>query len=323
MPSQPDIDTLVAQALDGQFGAPLGDGLWGQVYDVPGGLTGGLPGGLPGGLAGGAGESQGKVLKLSRTDGGIGDGRDLIRREAAALTFFDGYRGEDLALPAYYGHGEFDQLRAGFSCWLLMDQLPGERMYEARYKAMSRDQRLALSTALGRGLASYHRLSLDRSEARPNRDALLAESRRDWLFDEIMHELPVTEQVTAKRLRARYRQLLAECQEPVLAHGDVNPTNLLFADAGPIALVDFAESGWDLPAVDFAHWVTLGWLDDTVVAAYQDAGGPLIDDQVLGVVGAINAMIGLVLDRRLGDEAAVKRGEGSLLTCLERAGLVG
>ncbi|MBV6631553.1 MAG: aminoglycoside phosphotransferase family protein [Alphaproteobacteria bacterium] len=296
-----DIATLVAQALDGQFGEPLGDGLWGQVYDLPGG----------------------KVLKLSRTEGGIGDGRDLIRREAAALTFFEGYRGDVLALPAYHGHGEFDALRGGFSCWLLMDQLPGERMYEARYKAMSSAEKQALSMALGAGLATYHGLSLSRPDARPSTEELVATSRRDWLFDEMMHELSAEDQVIAKRLRARYRQLLEACETPVLAHGDVNPTNMLFAGGTGIGLVDFAESGWDLPAVDFAHWVTLGWLDQQVLDSYWAAGGPAFNDDALGVVGAINAMIGLVLDRRLGDTAAVKRGEGSLLTCLERAGLAG
>jgi len=137
-----------------------------------------------------------------------------------------------------------------------------------------------------------------------------------------MAELPLAEQVLAKRLRLRYRQLLLTHPNPVWAHGDVNPSNVLLLDAGGIGLVDFAENGWNLPAVDFAHWRTLGWLNDDFLAAYRDHGGAHISDQSIHVIGAINAFVGLVLDRRLGDQRAVCDAEAALNDCLLAARLI-
>tara|TARA_Y100000588_G_scaffold56995_1_gene54801 strand:+ start:883 stop:1797 length:915 start_codon:yes stop_codon:yes gene_type:complete len=299
-----DPKTTIAACLAGHYGQPLGEGLWGRTFRL---------------------DDQ-AVLKLARADGGIGDGRDLIEREAQALAGFAGYRDPQLALPLYLGHGPVLEMPQcaddNFACWLRMGCIEGQVFSSDAHAALDTAGRELLARELGAALAIFHRLSDRHRDQAPVGDDLVSLSRRDWIFGAIMDDLPEMERIRAKRLRERYRQLLLDCPQPVWAHGDVNPSNVIRLPGGGIGLVDFAENGWDLPAVDFAHWRTLGWLDETLLASYRDHGGLAVSDESIHVVGAINAFIGLVLDRRLGDRQAVINAEAALNDCLMAARLI-
>ncbi|MEO0392997.1 MAG: aminoglycoside phosphotransferase family protein [Pseudomonadota bacterium] len=295
----------VPAMLAGDYGPALGEGLWGRTYDL----------------------GDGTVVKLARAGGGIGDGRDLIEREAKALKAFAGYQGADLSLPAYYGHGPLDAEPGGFCRWLRLGKITGTVFSEARYLALSTANKTQLSTELGRALADYHRLSEPLASQCPEGEALIAASRRDWIIGQVLDDLPADEVILAKRLRGRYRQWLTASPRLVWAHGDVNPSNFLWdaqrtPDRPAIGLVDFAENGWDLPAVDLAHWRTLGWLDQTLLDAYGQAAGHDMPMEAVHIVGAINALIGMVLDRRLDDRDAVGRAEATFRDCLAAARLI-
>ena len=300
-----DPDQAVPVMLAGEYGPALGEGLWGRTYDL----------------------GDGTVVKLARAGGGIGDGRDLVAREARALQAFAGYQDADLVLPAYHGHGSIEDEAGGFCRWLRLGKVDGAVFSEARYQALDDDGKAQLASGFGLAIARFHKLSDPLRDQMPTGDELITASRRDWIIGAVIDDLPTDDRLRAKRLRARYRQMLREHPAPVWAHGDVNPSNLLWdpapgADQPALGLVDFAENGWDLPAVDFAHWRTLGWLDHETLASYaQEAGAP-IDLEQVHVAGAINALIGMVLDRRLRDHAAVTKAEATFTDCLAAARLI-
>jgi aminoglycoside phosphotransferase (APT) family kinase protein len=296
-----EAERLVPDLLAGAYGAPLGEGLWGCTYDL----------------------GDGRVLKLARATGGIGDGWELIEREAAALRLLGGYGDEALKLPAYKGHGDLWDEPEGFCRWLCMERVAGVPFSEVAYLAMDEAGREALAGRMGRALASLHKLSRERRNMASVGAAQRFEtSRRDWMFDQVMGELPSAERVLARRLRLAYRNVLSDSPSYMLVHGDVNPSNVMLLDDGRIGLVDFAESSPDLPEVDFAHWRTLGWLTPSLLTAYSQAGGPPVNEAAVHLAGAVNALIGLVLDRRLGDEAAITKAEAALTDCLMAAALL-
>jgi hypothetical protein len=188
-----DPDQAVPAMLAGDYGPALGEGLWGRTYDL----------------------GDGTVVKLARAGGGIGDGRDLVAREAKALQAFAGYQDADLALPAYYGHGPIPGEDGGFCRWLRLGKVAGSVFSEARYQALDDDGKAQLASALGVALARFHTLSAPLRDQIPAGEALVTASRRDWIIGEVIDDLPTEDRLLAKRLRARYRQMLHEHPAPV------------------------------------------------------------------------------------------------------------
>ena len=103
----------------------------------------------------------------------------------------------------------------------------------------------------------------------------------------------------------------------VPSHGDINSTNLLVDEEGNLSgLIDWAEARRDRREGEFCHLVLMPQVLAPVRRAYERATGVPLDERALALAGLHNALIGIVICRRIGEieEADWNVGEARRLT---------
>jgi aminoglycoside phosphotransferase (APT) family kinase protein len=209
------------------------------------------------------------VLKLNQQEGSR-----RIERECNALALL---RGSDLRVPEYIADGASIAQRD----WIAMTRIDGSPPPDAAQPPH------LISSALGEQLGAV----TARLHDGPRPPAFGTWTRESpALVDELalradkLHELgvdnaivPRTELDALKGLLDETRHVVASAPtDPVLAHRDVQPRNVLVDASGALtALIDFEAAGGGDPAEDFKN-IALDWRlpgFEAFVRGYRAAGG--------------------------------------------------
>jgi aminoglycoside phosphotransferase (APT) family kinase protein len=201
-------------------------------------------------------------------------GSSSMVREASALELL---AGSGLPVAEVVAAGEFDDTRR----WIVLSRLEGEPPPDAARPAHELSPSLA--GQMGALVARLHaavrppgfgswatgsRTFADEQRARG--EALLRMGREATIVPEAVLG-------RVDRLAEASRPAVVERTEPVLAHRDVQPRNVLVDGDRVTALLDFESSGGGDPAEDLKV-IGLDWTTDAYAAfirAYADAGGRL------------------------------------------------
>jgi aminoglycoside phosphotransferase len=202
-------------------------------------------------------------------------GTQSMVRERSALELLSG-RG--LPIPTFVAAGDFGDTRN----WVVLERLDGEPPGDAR--RLAHQLSAPLAAQMGSVIAGLHAAArpplfgtwaLGRprtlgEEARLRIDALLSMAHAAEI-------VPRVEVDALERLLTSTIVVLSSWHEPVLAHRDVQPRNVLVVDGQLTALLDFESSGGGDPTEDFKviglDWTTPAF--GAFASAYHDAGGRL------------------------------------------------
>lgn len=173
---------------------------------------------------------------------------------------------------------------------MITRKLPGSAPGDWRGFYEPTDRRTAAAAKqLAHELGRLHSLDVEALDlpgypAAPARDRLLREIDYRWSKwqQDTLQPYPVID--------CAFERLRRECQSglggPALVHGDVLPHNLLVEDGRLTALLDWEFAHIGDPAEDLAYCrsavsAALPWED--FLAAYQDAGGVVVDERRLAI----------------------------------------
>lgn len=277
----------------------LGEGLWGDVYDL----------------------GDGSVLKLVRRNGGLGSGESKVIREGAALSLLGGLATDYVRVPRLIGSALFKDSFIGSSIgmaplagWVRVEKLEGD-VIDGHAVAMVPSRRELLGERLGAAIASFHEAS-----------ALHLEGM-EKLGDPILRSLKdAAPRLSGPDDRSRLSRLEAAWRENpaphAVLHGDINLSNILYTDrAGPIGLVDFAEAGAGVPEADLRHFEGFGPLRDAIMRGYGAFRGEKPDMLLYRMAAAVDAAVTLAVEGGAGHPREAMRRRYWLDECLRQAGL--
>lgn len=271
----------------------LGEGVWGRVFD-------------PG---------DGTVVKLMRQGGGLGAVADLWANEAAALRTLEGLV-VPVAVPRLVDAAMLDEEETGFAAYLRLTRLPGHPLDDDSLPALLSAPGGRFAAQLGETLAVLHGLEDTAGFADPRAD-------RDRAH--LAEMAPGVAHVAGPRAIAAIDAGLSALEtagDTVASHGDINSTNLLADDNGNLCgLIDWAEARRDWREAEFCHLILLEGALAPVRAAYEAASGRRLDDARLDLVGLHNALIGIVICRKLGEDEEVRWNEAQARRLVARLGL--
>ncbi len=270
--------------------ALLGTGVWGQVFDC----------------------GDGTVLKLTRPPGGLGNALEKLAHEArilAALAAPELPLAHPIA-PKLIGHGvvplDHHLRQQHYTGWLRCTKIDGTVYRLADLSALHEAQQALLATHAGATLWYLHKL-LRAAQLQPP-------LKPDALFSEpLPFKLSPDDTALQQRVFAFCQPAQPEVQQPI--HGDFNITNIIFAsDQRVRGIVDFAETCLGCAEDDIVSLTAElpGWAA-TISAAYQTAGGAIIDPARLRRASAKRAFIGMVLCRYKLDRPDEARDNEKLL----------
>lgn len=255
----------------------LGEGVWGQVVDL----------------------GDGTVMKLVRSDGGLGDGLELWCNETSALAAL-----ADIPLPFTVprpvGQGRIEPDgpagKEGYLAWIRMTRIEGDALDDDLVETMSPARRERLGGELGRALASLHDLDPPSGFSDPRADL-----DSDYLFEIIGEISDIADPDMVGVLRRSLAEL-ATGAGTVPNHGDINTTNILADGEGHLAgLIDWAEARRDWPEAEFCHLRCFPEFLAPVRAAYEARRNIRLDDRRLDLAALHNSLITVALARRSGD----------------------
>ena len=277
---------LAAPGLDPAAALLLGEGVWGQVHDA----------------------GDGTVIKLLRQGGGLGEAEDLWENECAALRALEGMA-LPFAVPRLVDAGRLDEAATGCRAFLRMTRLSGHALDDDSLAALAAAPAGRLAAQLGEALAALHGCAMAEG---------FADSRAGVDLAMLEDLAPQVADIAGPGVIAAIAESLTslEGSATVASHGDINSTNILVDGRGDlVGLIDWAEARQDWREAEFCHLVLLPEVLAPVRAAYESAAGLCLDDRRLDLVGLHNALIGIVICRRIGEaqEAAWNAGEARRL----------
>ncbi|MDA0218358.1 MAG: aminoglycoside phosphotransferase family protein [Proteobacteria bacterium] len=283
---------LAAPGIDPADVVLLGEGVWGQVHDA----------------------GDGTVIKLLRQGGGLGEAEELWDNERATLRALEGL---DLpfAVPRLVDAGWLDEAATGCRAFLRMTRLSGHALDDDSLAALAAAPAGRLAGQLGEALAALHACAMAEG---------FADSRAGVDLAMLEELAPRVADIAGPGAIAAIAESLTSLEggATVANHGDINSTNILVDKRGDlVGLIDWAEARQDWREAEFCHLVMLPEVLAPVRAAYESAAGFSLDDRRLDLVGLHNALIGIVICRRIGEtqEAAWNAGEARRL--IARLGL--
>ncbi|MCB1556928.1 MAG: phosphotransferase [Alphaproteobacteria bacterium] len=256
----------------------LGEGVWGQVYDL----------------------GDGTVLKLAKeTSSGIGNGREKIEREYTALNSLAGASGIGSFLPRVVEWGDVppnsDLARSGIALWLRSTKKEGDCLFVSEAKALPVEEQELIGHSIGKTLAHLHTAMA----SIPYGQGL----NPGTLYSAIKEEVSGNPFYT--KCIAILEEELALIPSDILnraAHNDYNISNLLFSGHDVCAVLDFAEWGPCFPEKDVSDIVQeCPFLTETLIEAYESVSAFKIDRRRLELGLAENALYGAVISERRGD----------------------
>ncbi len=283
----------IAPGCDPAAATLLGEGVWGRVFDL----------------------ADGTVVKLMRQGGGLGDVAELWANEAAALRALE-CCALPVAVPRLVDAGMLEEAGTGFAAYLRLTRLPGRTLDDDSLPALLTAPGGRFAAQLGEALAALHGLEgaegFSDPRAGPDRAHLAEMAPR-------LADIAGPRAIAA--IDAGLREL-GVAGDTVLSHGDINSTNLLAdADGNLCGLIDWAEARRDWREAEFCHLILLEGALAPVRAAYEAASGHLLDDHRLDLVGLHNALIGIVICRRIGEHEEARWNEAQARRLVARLGL--
>ena len=282
---------------------PLGEGVWGRVYDL----------------------GDGTVLKIAREAcAGIGSGGAKIENECIALQSLAASDALAGLIPVVRGRGDIpptSPLAAeGFTVWLHMTKMPGRSISPEHVSGLSRSQQSRIARDIGVALA---RVQAALRDALAVARTCLTPAGAGVAYAEITSAAEQLGDPFYLNAIATLTTVRLQVAPAVLAHpthGDFNTSNILVDDDGSICgILDFAEWGADFPEKDFAHILQeLPALADQVIASYERASGFVTDPARLTLALAENALFGAVIGERQRDADSVQSCRRALSAALEK-----
>jgi aminoglycoside phosphotransferase len=202
-------------------------------------------------------------------------GSGSMIRECAALELL---AGTELAVPRLLHAGAFADGRR----WTVLSRMRGEPPEDALRPA--HELSVSLAAQMGAVIAALH--AAPRPPAfgtwtlEPRRTYLDEHWHRIGILESMAREARVVADGELERLLVLLRQTagaLEDVVDPVLAHRDVQPRNVLVAEGELTALLDFESSAGGDPAEDF-RVLGLDWSSaafEAFARSYADEGGSL------------------------------------------------
>ncbi len=281
----------IAPGIDPAATRLLGEGVWGRVLDL----------------------GDGTVVKLMRQGGGLGTVAELWANEAAALRALE-HAALPVAVPRLVDAGLLEEAETGFAAYLRLTRLPGRTLDDGSLPVLlASGGRFAAQ--LGETLAALHGLEDSKGFSDPR--AHLDRAHLAEMAPQVAH---VAGHCAIAAIDAGLGEL--DAGGTVVSHGDINSTNLLADAEGNLSgLIDWAEARRDWREAEFCHLVLLEGALAPVRAAYEAASGIRLDDRRLDLVGLHNALIGIVICRRLGEAEEAAWNEGEACRLVARLGL--
>lgn len=279
---------VVAPGLAPDKARLLGEGVWGRVLDA----------------------GDGTVIKLVRQGGGLGDARELWANERAALEAI-GRHDLPVAVPRIVDAGHLDPGATGYAAFLRVTRLPGTALDDDTLPVHAARPDGRFAAQLGEALAVLHALAPE---------AGFADTRAEVDIAHLHAMAADLAGIAGPAAVAAIEEDLAGLDRPgaaVPSHGDINSTNLLVDEEGNLSgLIDWAEARRDRREGEFCHLVLMPQVLAPVRRAYERATGVPLDERALALAGLHNALIGIVICRRIGEieEADWNVGEARRLT---------
>lgn len=244
----------------------LGKGVWGSVYDL----------------------NCTDVLKIAKEEGGIGSGREKVLHEIKIMGAL-----RSPLIPKLVAYGDIPQgsrlHEDGFAIWLQSTKMPGRALKAVKIEAMPEERRKRVATALGRAMAEFH--------------ALIQSVRIPGLKeDDILTSPDVDMHLSAEdkeRLNAVRTAMVSNRNNPVPIHGDFNISNVLFDENLCVSgILDFAETCLGHVEDDLCSLTSeLPFIKNDIVAAYEEASGRVIDQDLLALCEMKRDLISLLICR--------------------------
>lgn len=271
----------------------LGAGVWGRVLDA----------------------GDGTVIKLIAQGGGLGEALELWHNERAALDCLERHT-LPVAVPRVVDAGTLDEAATGYRAFLRLTRLPGQALDDDGLLAHATRPDGRFAAQLGEALAALHGLSSGEGFAATRADVDAAHLRT------IAPEVAGIAGAEAIAAIAEDLRRLDEAGSTVANHGDINATNLLVDGDGNLAgLIDWAEARRDRREGEFCHFVLMPRALGPVRLAYEAAAGLRLDDRLLDLAGLHNALIGIVICRRIGELEEAEWNAGQARRLMARLGL--
>jgi len=281
-----------APGLDPAGAHVLGEGVWGRVFDA----------------------GDGTVIKLLRQGGGLGDALELWANELGALRALE-HQPLPVGVPRVVDAGKLDEAETGYDAFLRLTRLPGRALDDDSLPALAGASGGRFAAQLGEALAALHGADMAQG---------FADNRAEVDLAALEEIAPRVADIAGRHAIAAIAEGLAalDAAATVVNHGDINSTNLLADDAGNLTgLIDWAEARRDWREAEFCHLVLLPEAMAPVRAAYEHAAGLRLDDRRLYLVGLHNALIGIVICRRIGEHEEAAWNADQARTLMARLGL--
>jgi len=281
-----------APGLDPATAHVLGEGVWGRVFDA----------------------GDGTVIKLLRQGGGLGDALELWANERDALRALE-RQSLPFAVPRVVDAGDLDEAETGYIAFLRQTRLPGRALDDDSLPRLAGASDGRFAAQLGAALAALHGADMAHG---------FADSRAEVDLAALEEIAPHVADIAGPQALAAIAGGLAALDgaTTVANHGDINSTNLLADDAGNLTgLIDWAEARRDWREAEFCHLVLLPEAMAPVRAAYEHAAGVRLDDRRLDLVGLHNALIGIVICRRIGEHEEAAWNADHARALMARLGL--
>ena len=256
----------------------LGNGLWGDVYDL----------------------ADDTVLKLIRGTAGLGDGLEKWQAECDALNAL-----EEITLPvrvpelidsdrfgAASAAGE-----AGFVAWMRLEKVPGTPLDDDLIEGLPQTERETLAHDLAETMAALHSLGAELSF--PDQQAK-SDLRNLEEIASVTSDVAGPELIEAI---ARSGETLPGDPATVPCHGDINTTNLLIDFEGRLTgLIDWAEARQGWRKAELGHLALIPIFFPVFAEAYEGATGLMLDEDRLHLATWHNVLISLAIARKTGNQ---------------------
>src|SRR5215207_9493084 len=181
------------------------------------------------------------VVRLSN-----GQFRDAYRHEATVVNLL---AGSEVPHARHLAHGDGPD-----GPWYISERLPGRTLYEV-WPAADLPTRQAMIESLGAALRALHRIPVPAGLLPPWLADAIAEKKPWAAFHPPVVSAALQLVEDARRLPGHDSRLLADvadwiqerlawfaADEPVLVHGDIHGSNLMFDQGRVTGLIDFAEA---------------------------------------------------------------------------------
>lgn len=271
----------------------LGQGVWGTVLDL----------------------QDGTVLKLSKRDGGVGDGVKKLQRECRVMQHLKHHH----YIPDYIADGQTpENTRAyqdGLVVWSRMQKILGAPLALPDLEAMSAADIDNIARNIGTYLAQLHQ-------------ALNTDLPHDFDVFDVEEKFKTARHLAQDTLyhdcidHIQHALTLSSAESPVcFIHGDFNISNIMFDNNSLVGILDFAETCCHHIEKDISDILDeTPYFEEALLPAYHAESGTVPQTDILNIGFALNALYGALIGeyRRGNDAQTIAQDKDALMRAVAK-----